>query len=204
MKEESSKVVRRSSECEIFERIKSYAKSKSDYGLCGWVNLQLGVDSDFCEGEVSDERKVSAYEQEAFYRTFGPLRESQSLLTEKPQEFAEFVCGAYTDAVKYPEFTGIEIKADSSFVSGGGTSKTYCFEAKFFERLGISHQVYETKLSFKYLHFHEEGEHNIEDYVSGQLEDLRESLLERLKGSKIEVGNKTLHVSKKQEKMVQQ
>ena len=201
--DESYGVVRRSSKGELLERIKGKAVSNSDYRLCGWVNLQLGVDSDFCEEEVSDDkRKVSKAEQQSFYKMFGPLRKSQPLLTDKPQRFMEFVCGAYTDAVKYPEFTGIKIKADSVFISGGGTSKTYCFEAKFFEMPGLTSQTYETKLSFKYQHFHEEGKHNLEDYVSEQLKDLRAGLLEKLKGAKIVIRDKTLHVSKKQEETV--
>ena len=193
MENESSGVVRRSSKWELLGMIKSYASSRGDYGLCSWVDIQLGVDLDFFVREVSDD------ERQLFYGKFGPLRKSHHLLTEAPQKFIEFVCGAYTDAVKYAEFTGIKIEADSAPVSSGGTSKTYCFKAEFLEMLGLRGQVYGTKLSFKYPHPHENGEHNIEDYVSGQLVDLRESLLGKLKDAEIVVENKTLHISKKQE-----
>jgi len=191
MKDESSGVVRRSSEEELLEMIKGDARSNCDYGLCGWVNLQLGVNSDFFARGVSDD------EQQSLCRVFGPLRKNQPLLTESPQEFIRFVCKAYTDAVRYPEFTGIEIEADSVLVSSGVSDKTYCFEAKFPEMLGLTGLVYETKLSFEYLHSHEDREHNIENYVSEKLEDLRAGLLGKLKEAEIAIENKSLYISKK-------
>jgi len=193
VKDENSEVVRRSSESELLERIKCYAISGCDYGLCGWINHQLGVESDFSERGVSEE------EYGALCTRFGPLRKSQHLLTDKPTKFGRFVFDAYIDAVRYPEFTGIEIKASSVFVSGGSTTKTYCFEAKLNEMLGLTGLVYETKLSFEYPHPHEEGEHNIENYVSGQLGDLKSSLLAKLTDAEMVVKDKTLYVSKKQE-----
>ena len=197
MRDESSVVVRRSSRGELLEIIKGDAISKGNRRLCNWVDFQLGVCSDFYESEIPDSKR-EVYIEESLCRTFGPLRESEPLLTEAPGKFIEFVYEAYTDAVRYSEFAGIEIKADSAFVSGGGTSKTYCFEAKFFEMLGLTHQIYETKLSFEYPHSHEEGKHNIGDYVNEQLGDLRAGLLEKLKDVEIVVEDKTLYISKKQ------
>lgn len=203
MEDKSSVVVRRSSKEELLEIIKGDAISKGNRRLCDWVDFQLGVDSDFHESEIPDSKR-EVYDEESLCKIFGPLRKSQSLFTKKPQKFVEFVCEAYTDAVRYSEFTGIEIEADSAFVSGGGTSKTYCFEAKFLEMLGLTGSAYETRLSFEYLHPHEDGKHNIEEYVNEQLEDLRASLSKRLKEAGMVVKNKILYISKKQVEEVEQ
>src|SRR3989338_7923261 len=105
MADENVRVVRRSFEDEILERIVNKFRGDFESGLAGWAYSELGADP----GVPLPVKEVDEFEREELLRNFGPLRLDQELTTEERSRFVKLVSDAYNDAKGYVEFSGIEI-----------------------------------------------------------------------------------------------
>jgi hypothetical protein len=116
---------------------------------------------------------------------FGLPRPPTNILTENYQTFADRIIDAYLDARTYPEYQGIKIRIDIKSPLGSASgSTTYAVSASFKETVGPDqNEVYETKLTFNYLHQHADGSFNKDVFIKDQLESLASLLGKRISSS---------------------